>query len=118
MVLISDCGFRPGKPKIDPIFTLRRIWEKTPGKEIATHHLFVDWHTCETNKRGFIQDEALSCDFFNITMERIICAADLRHSGTIFYKRVMPVATADDVDIIGRSDREVAVAFSKRGVFV
>ena len=30
-----------------------------------------------------------------------------------FYERVMPLAYADDVDIIGRSDGEVAVAFSK-----
>ena len=36
-----------------------------------------------------------------------------QHSGTIFYKSVMPLAYADDVDIIGRSDREVTVAFSK-----
>ena len=40
-------------------------------------------------------------------MERIICAAGLRHSGTIFYKSVMPLACAD-VDIVGRSDCEVA----------
>ena len=40
-------------------------------------------------------------------------AAGLRHSGTIFYKSVKPLAYADDVDIIGSSDREVAVAFSK-----
>ena len=46
-------------------------------------------------------------------MERIICAAELRHSGKIFYKNVMPLAYADHVDIIGRSDRKVAVAFSK-----
>ena len=58
-------------------------------------------------KRGYRQDDFLSCDFFNILMERIICAAGLRHSGTIFYKSVMPLAYANDVDIIGRSDREV-----------
>ena len=36
--------------------------------------------------------------------------ADLRCSGTIFDKSVL---YADNVDIIGRSDREVAVSFSK-----
>ena len=46
-------------------------------------------------------------------MERIICAAVLRHSGTIFFKNVMPLTYANDVDIIGRSVREVAVAFCK-----
>ena len=37
----------------------------------------------------------------------------LRHSGTIFYKSVMPLAYLDNVDIINRSDREVAVSFFK-----
>ena len=46
-------------------------------------------------------------------MERISWAAGLGHNGTIFYKSVMPLVYADDVDLIGRSDREVAVALSK-----
>ena len=54
-------------------------------------------------KRGFRQGDSLSCDFFNILMEKIICAAGLRHTGTIIYKSIMPLAYADDVDIIGRS---------------
>ena len=37
----------------------------------------------------------------------------LRHTGTIFYKSIMPLAYAHDVDIIGRSNCEVAAAFSK-----
>ena len=57
-------------------------------------------------KRGFRQGDSLSCDFFNILMEKIICSAGLRHTGTIFYKSIMPVAYAHDVDIIGRRDRE------------
>ena len=52
-------------------------------------------------KRGFKHGDSLSCDFFNILMEKIICAAALRHTGTIYYKRVMPLAYADVVDIIG-----------------
>ena len=40
-------------------------------------------------------------------------AAGLRHTDTIFYKSIMPLAYADDIDIIGRSEREVAVEFSK-----
>ena len=64
-------------------------------------------------KRGCRQGDSLSCDFCNILIERIICAAGLRHGGTISYKSVMPLAYADDVDIIGRSDSEVAVTFSK-----
>ena len=37
----------------------------------------------------------------------------LRFTGTTFYKSVMPLAYAYDIDIIGRSKREVAAAFSK-----
>ena len=64
-------------------------------------------------KRGFRQGDTLSCDFFNLMMEKIICAAGLKHSGTIFYKSVMPLSYADDVNIIGRSKREVCAAFSR-----
>ena len=55
----------------------------------------------------------LSCDFFNILIERNISAAGLRHSGTIFYKSVMLLAYADDVDIIGSIICEVEADFSK-----
>ena len=40
-------------------------------------------------------------------------SSGLSQSGIIFYKSVMPLAYADDVDIIGSSDRVVAIAFSK-----
>ena len=63
--------------------------------------------------RGFRQGDSLSYDFFNILKEKIICATGLRHTGTIFYKSIMPLAYADDVDIIGRSICEVEAAFSK-----
>ena len=38
-----------------------------------------------------------------------------RNTGTIFYKSIMPLAYADDVDIIGRSICEVEAALSKFG---
>ena len=63
-------------------------------------------------KRGFRQGDSLSCDFFNLMMERIIRAADLRNSGTIFYKSFMLLAYADDIDIIGLNRRAVTAAFS------
>ena len=64
-------------------------------------------------KNGFRQGDTLSCDFFNLVMEKIMRTAELVHSGTIFYKSVMPLAYADDVDIIGRSSREVSAAFTR-----
>ena len=63
-------------------------------------------------KRGLRQADSLNCNFSNIFMQRINCASGLSHSGTIFYKSVMPLEYADDADIIGGSDCEVAVAFS------
>ena len=63
-------------------------------------------------KRGFRQGDSLSCDFFNLIMEKIIRAPGLKHAGTIFYKSVMSLAYADDFDIIGRSKREVTAAVS------
>ena len=63
-------------------------------------------------KRGFRQGDSLSCDFFNLMMEKIIRAADLRSTGTIFYKSFMLLAYADDIDIIGLKQRDVSAAFS------
>ena len=59
-------------------------------------------------KPGFGQGDSLFCDFANILIERIMCAAGLRHSGSVFYKSGMPLAYADDIDIIGRSEPEVS----------
>ena len=67
---------------------------------------------CFDTKRGLRHGDSLSCNFINILTERIIYAAGLRNSGTI-YKSVMPLAYANDVDIIGRSNCELAVEFSK-----
>ena len=42
-----------------------------------------------------------------------MCTAGFRHNGTIFYESVMPLAYADDVDIIGGKKRDVSAAFSQ-----
>ncbi|XP_054091506.1 uncharacterized protein LOC105219282 isoform X2 [Zeugodacus cucurbitae] len=64
-------------------------------------------------KRGFRQGDSLSCDFFNLMLERIIRAAELNREGTIFYKSVQLLAYADDIDIIGNNTRAVSSAFSR-----
>ena len=51
-------------------------------------------------------------------MEKIICAAGLRRTGTIFDKSIMSLAYADDVDIIGRGICKVEAAFPKFAVNV
>ena len=63
-------------------------------------------------KRGFRQGDSLSCDFFNLMLEKVIRAAELNRGGTIFYKSVMLLAYADDIDIIGTNARAVSAAFS------
>ena len=60
-------------------------------------------------KRGFIQSDSLSCDFFNLMMKRIVRGL---WSGTIFAKSFMLLAYADDIDIIGLNRRAVTPAFS------
>ncbi|XP_054086050.1 putative uncharacterized transposon-derived protein F52C9.6 isoform X2 [Zeugodacus cucurbitae] len=64
-------------------------------------------------KRGFRQGDSLSCDFFNLLLEKIIRAAELNREGTIFYKSVQLLAYADDIDIIGSNNRAVCSAFSR-----
>ena len=64
-------------------------------------------------KRGFRQGDSLYCNLFNLIMEHIVRAAGTSHNGTVFYKSIMPLAYADDVDIIGQSMREVSAAFAK-----
>ena len=67
----------------------------------------VFWCQARLHTRWF-----LSCDFFNILMEKIICAAGLRHTGTIFYKSIMPLAYADDVDI--NTDNDISREIRRR----
>ncbi|XP_054089974.1 putative uncharacterized transposon-derived protein F52C9.6 isoform X1 [Zeugodacus cucurbitae] len=64
-------------------------------------------------KRGFREDDSLSCDFFNLMLEKMIRAAELNRDGTIFYKSVQLLAYADDIDIIGSNNRAVCSAFSR-----
>ncbi|XP_054089770.1 LINE-1 retrotransposable element ORF2 protein isoform X1 [Zeugodacus cucurbitae] len=64
-------------------------------------------------KRGFRQGDSLSCDFFNLMLEKIIRAAELNREGTIFNKSVQLLAYADDIDIIGSNNRAVCSAFSR-----
>ena len=62
--------------------------------------------------RGFRQGDPLSCDLFNLIMEAVIRKAGVNQDGNIFYKSVQLLAYADDIDIIGRTQRDVTAAFS------
>ena len=62
--------------------------------------------------RGFRQGDALSCDLFNFLMESVLRKAAVHRNGTIFYKSVQLHAYAEDIDIIGRTMRDVTAAFT------
>nr|XP_043068191.1 uncharacterized protein LOC122321607 [Drosophila bipectinata] len=63
-------------------------------------------------KCGLRQGDSLSCILFNILMERIIRKAGVHRSGTILTNRcVQLLGYADDIDIIGRTKRDVTGAF-------
>ena len=64
-------------------------------------------------KWGFRHGDALSCDCFNILTEKIIYATELKHNGTICNKSVVPLAYADNIDVIGKGNWEVSAAFSR-----
>ncbi|XP_043064519.1 uncharacterized protein LOC122320475 [Drosophila ficusphila] len=63
-------------------------------------------------KLGLRQGDSLSCMLFNLLMESIIRKAGVHRTGTILTNRcVQLLAYADDIDIIGRTKRDVTAAF-------
>ena len=63
--------------------------------------------------KGLRQGDALSCLLFNIALEKVIRESNIDTRGTIFNKSVQLLAYADDIDIIGRSERAVRETFSR-----
>jgi len=63
--------------------------------------------------RGLRQGDSLSCNLFNFVMESVLRKAGVHLSGTILSNRsVQLLAYADDIDIIGRTKRDVTAAFN------
>ena len=107
-------------------------------KQVDAHHIFVDYNpsfdkaklirlcrktlsnSCNSVKvgldlsehfdtvRGFRQ---LSCDLFNFVMESVLRKARVHPNGTIFHKSVQLLTHVDEIDIIGRTKRNVTAAF-------
>ena len=66
-----------------------------------------------TTTRGLRQGDSLSCNFFNLLMEKILENAKVNKTGTINTKGHILLAYADDIDIVGRIERDVTGAFSR-----
>ena len=62
--------------------------------------------------QGFRQGDALSCDFFNLCLEKIIRDSNThRETGCIYNKSTQILGYADDIDIIGRRKEDVEHSF-------
>lgn len=60
---------------------------------------------------GVWQGDGLSSLFFNLALERVVRKAFLVRPGTIANRSRQILAYADDIDLMGRSERDVAEAF-------
>jgi hypothetical protein len=52
-------------------------------------------------------------NLFNIALEKAVRDAGIEKRGTIYHKSVQVLASADDIDIIGRTTRAVKETFLK-----
>jgi hypothetical protein len=57
------------------------------------------------------QGASLACLLFNIALEKVVRDACINTRGTIFYKSVQILVFADDIDIIGRTQKCMKDAF-------
>jgi hypothetical protein len=57
--------------------------------------------------QDFVQGDGVSCDFFNIALEKVIQDAGINTRGTIFRRSHQILEHADDLVIIARHQREL-----------
>jgi hypothetical protein len=62
-------------------------------------------------RNGVWQGDSLDCLLFNIALEKVVRDVGINTRGTIFYKSVQILAFADDIDIIGRTQKSKKEAF-------
>ena len=91
---------------------LTRLCRMTLSNTCSSVKVGNDLSETFNTDRGFRQGDPLSCDLFNFIMEGILRKAGVHRNGTIFYKGVQLLAYADDIDIIGRTKRDVTAAFA------
>ncbi|GBM93960.1 hypothetical protein AVEN_106928-1 [Araneus ventricosus] len=64
-----------------------------------------------TAERGLRQGDSLACLLFNLALEKCIRVSGLDRRSTLWNRSLQLLAYADDIDIIGRSERAVKEAF-------
>ncbi|GFX24991.1 reverse transcriptase domain-containing protein [Trichonephila clavipes] len=64
-----------------------------------------------TTERGLRQGDSLACLLFNLVLGKCIRDSGLDRSGTLWNRSLQLLAYADDIDIIGRSEKAVKEAF-------
>ena len=68
---LYQCGFRPGKSKIDQIFTILQILEMTPDS-CSSVKIGMDLFKPFDTVRGFRQRDPFLCDLFNFVTESVL----------------------------------------------
>ncbi|XP_060665650.1 uncharacterized protein LOC132797914 [Drosophila nasuta] len=121
--VLTSCGFRPGKSTVDQIFTLRQILEKSYENQIDTYHLFVDYKAAFDSPRRDRLYAAMSeldipaklTRLCRMTLSNTISSVNVDVANP---KPLLPsvasdklLGYADDIDIIGRTKRDVTGAF-------
>ncbi|XP_060665319.1 uncharacterized protein LOC132797575 [Drosophila nasuta] len=91
---------------------LTRLCRMTLSNTISSVKVGCGQSETFTTKCGLRQGDSLSCILFNILVESIIRKAGVHRTGTILTNRcVQLLGYADDIDIIGRTKRDVTGAF-------
>jgi hypothetical protein len=61
--------------------------------------------------QGFVQGDGVSCDFFNIALERVIQVVGINTRGTIFQRSHQVIGYSDNLDMIARNQKELETVF-------
>jgi hypothetical protein len=62
-------------------------------------------------RNGVRQGDSLACLLFNIALGKVVRDAGINTRGTTFYKSAQILAFADDIGIIGRTQKSMKEAF-------